>query len=284
MAECRCDGGRYRASFPMMHNKQQVHDFWNNASCGEDLYLRGADAKAYAAQAAKRYELEPYIQPFADFDGAAGKQVLEVGVGLGADHERFAAAGALLHGVDLTQRAVSHTQQRLAESGLSSDIRVADAENLPFPVCVFDRVYSWGVIHHSPDTPRAVSEIHRVLKPGGKASVMIYHKHSMVGYMLWLRYALLTGRPGRTLSDIYAAHLESPGTKAYSVAEARQLFRAFSSVHIKTVLTHGDLLTSEAGQRHKGFALTLARLLWPRALIRALFPTQGLFMLITAVK
>jgi len=104
---------------------------------------------------------------------------------------------------------------------------------------------------------------------------MIYHKWSMVGLMLWMRYALLAGRPWRSLRSIYAAHLESPGTKAYSVAEARALFAAFCDVRIRTVLTHGDLLESGAGQRHGGLALTLARRIWPRRLIRWLFPTAG---------
>jgi hypothetical protein len=113
---------------------------------------------------------------------------------------------------------------------------------------------------------------------------MIYHTWSMVGLMLWLRYALLAGRPWRSLRSIYAAHLESPGTKAYSVAEAWVLFAAFRDVRIKTVLTHGDLLESGAGQRHGGLALSLARRIWPRSLIRRLFPRAGLFMLIEAKK
>ena len=145
-------------------------------------------------------------------------------------------------------------------------------------------VYSWGVIHHSPDTPKAVSEIFRVLKPGGIGRVMIYHKWALVGLMLWLRYGLAVGRPFRSLADIYASHLESPGTKAYSLPEARQLFQDFRDVDISTVLTHGDLLESAAGQRHQGFVLTIARRLWPRTLLRRLFPKAGLFMLIQARK
>ena len=96
-------------------------------------------------------------------------------------------------------------------------------------------VYSWGVLHHSPDTPKAVSEVFRVLKNGGNARIMIYHKWSMVGYMLWVRYALLRLRPWITLREIYARYLESPGTKAYSLAEARQLFSEFRDVTIKTL-------------------------------------------------
>ncbi len=123
-----------------------------------------------------------------------------------------------------------------------------------------------------------------MLKPGGTAKVMIYHTYSLVGFMLWVRYALLRLRPFTPLSKIYAKHLESPGTKAYTIAEARELFRGFRQVEIATVLTHGDLLSSPAGQRHQGLLLSAARAVWPRWLIRKLFPKLGLFMLITAVK
>jgi SAM-dependent methyltransferase len=155
---------------------------------------------------------------------------------------------------------------------------------LPFPDKSFDLVYSWGVMHHTPDTPRAVREAWRVLRPGGQARVMIYHRRSLVGLMLWCRYALLAGRPWRSLNTIFANHMESPGTKAYSVAEARDLFRDFASVTIHTVLTHGDLLESDVGQRHRGRWLTVARRLWPRALLRAACPGRGLYMLIEATK
>ena len=63
---------------------------------------------------------------------------------------------------------------------------------------------------------------------------MIYHKHSLVGYMLWLRYAALAAKPWRGLADVYAEHLESPGTKAYTVEEARRLFQRFADVRIST--------------------------------------------------
>ena len=224
------------------------------------------------------------IEAFAGFARASNRDVLEIGVGLGADHQRFADAGARLTGVDLTERAVAHTGQRLAAFGLHSHLQTADAENLPFDAESFDIVYSWGVLHHSPNTAKAVDEVWRVLKPGGSARVMIYHTHSMVGYMLWIRYALFAGHPGRSLADIYARHLESPGTKAYTVDEARTLFARFANVEIETVLTHGDLLTSEAGQRHTGPLLTIARAVWPRWLIRKFLPGHGLFLLARATK
>ena len=162
-----------------------VHDFWNSASCGENLYLHGStEIEAFEHQARERYRLEPGIPTLARFDTVAGRQVLEIGVGLGADHERFVRAGAKLKGVDLTERAVDFTRRRLALYGLDADVDVANAEALPFADNSFDIVYSWGVLHHSPNTKQAFREVLRVLRPGGEARLMIYNKYSVVGYML----------------------------------------------------------------------------------------------------
>lgn len=268
----------------MDDKKKEVHDFWNDASCGERLLLDASDKSGYLAQMRKRYELEPFIESFARFEEARDLDVLEIGVGLGADHQRFAQAGARLRGIDLTDRAVEHTRRRFELFGLKSDLRVADVEPLPFADESFDLVYSWGVIHHSPNTQTAIGEVWRVLRTGGTAKIMIYHKHSLVGYMLWLRYAVLTGKPWRTLSNIYANHLESPGTKAYTATEAREMFSRFTRCEIATVLTHGDLLESDAGQRHRGWLLSTAKRIWPRQFLRWALPGHGLFMLIETRK
>lgn len=269
----------------MDSEKKAVEDFWDKASCGEDLYLQNQQRDGYIEHARRRYQLEPVIEEFAEFKSSAGKKVLEIGVGLGADHQRFAQAGARpLTGIDLTARAVMHTRRRLALFGLDSELSTGDAENLQYPSDTFDCVYSWGVLHHSPNTPKAISEVHRVLRPGGVAKIMIYHKWSLVGYMLWIRYALLRLRPWMTLTDVYARYLESPGTKAYSPGEARRMFAIFGGVQIRTCLTHGDLLESAAGQRHGGALLSLARAIWPRRLLRRYAASHGLFMLIRAVK
>jgi SAM-dependent methyltransferase len=269
----------------MIDSKQAVKDYWNDASCGEKLYWKGEDIdERYTNQLRTRYELEPYIIPFAEFDKQKGKKVLEVGVGLGADHQMFAQSGAELYGCDLTERAIERTAERFKLLRLESSLQVADAENLPFEDRSFDLVYSWGVIHHSPNTKRAAEEIYRVLKDGGQARVMIYYKRSMIGYMLWLRYAFMRLRPFTSLDSIYSKYLESPGTKAYTVEEAKLLFAQFSNVEIDTVLTHGDLLSSKAGQRHEGILLDLARKIYPRQLIKRVFPKNGLFMLIKATK
>ena len=265
--------------------KQEVHDFWNAASCGE-VYAVGDSRRAQLEEHARaRYRLEPYILDFARFHEGAGRDVLEIGVGLGADHLEWAKSSPRsLTGVDLTERAVQQTQERLALAGLDSDLRVADAERLPFADASFDLVYSWGVLHHSPNTPAGIDEVYRVLRPGGIARVMVYHRYSVVGFLLWLRYALLAGAPGRSLAEIYAQYLESPGTQAFTQDEARAMFARFSRVETRVQLGFGDLLEGEVGQRHSGAMLTLAKRLWPRALIRRAFPNLGLNLLVEAVK
>jgi ubiquinone/menaquinone biosynthesis C-methylase UbiE len=269
----------------MENEKKLVKTFWNDASCGEELFLHGdSERSKFENQMKMRYELEPYILEFADFTNQRGKKVLEIGVGLGSDHQKFAENGADLSGCDLTERAINLTKNRFALFGLNSNLQVADAESLPYEDNSFDTVYSYGVIHHSPNTKQAAKEIYRILKPKGEAKVMIYHKYSFVGYMLWLRYGLMQFNPFISLEKIYSKYLESPGTKAYSIPAAKEMFSMFNSVKVKIELSHGDLLSEFAGQRHKGIILKIARLLYPRKIIKRLFPNHGLFMLIHLVK
>jgi SAM-dependent methyltransferase len=252
----------------MTTDKSEVHTFWNKHSCGEELYLASEEKDGYQKQLEIRYELEPFIPTFAEFDRWRDADVLEVGVGLGADHQSFAEAGARLSGIDLTERAVSHTRRRLKIIGRESYLQVADAERLPF----------------DENTQVAIDEVWRVLRPGGSARVMIYNKYSMIGFMLWLRYGLMRLQPWVSLEYLYSKYLESPGTKAYTYSGARKLFHRYQSVEIDSVLTHGDLLSSSAGQRHQGAVLSIAKRIWPRRSIKWLFPKNGLFLMIKAEK
>jgi len=103
-----------------MSLKDSVRDFWNKASCGEDMYLSSTSREGYREQAKARYRLEgEMIFPFAHFQDSRGLKVLEIGVGLGADHQQFAQAGALLTGIDLTPRSVAHTREALCNQGLT---------------------------------------------------------------------------------------------------------------------------------------------------------------------
>ena len=123
-----------------------------------------------------------------------GRAVLEVGVGMGADYLEWLKAGAQATGLDLSSASLERAKQRCRLAGFAPDLRASDAEHLPFPDDTFDIVYSYGVMHHSPDTRQCIREAWRVLKPGGALRIMIYHDPSLTGFMLWLRYGFLRGK------------------------------------------------------------------------------------------
>ena len=124
------------------------------------------------------------------FDSLRDKDVLEIGCGTGVHARLLAADGARLTAVDLTPTAVELTRRRLALADLQADVRVADAESLPFADASFDYVWSWGVIHHSESTERVLAEIARVLRPGGRLGLMVYHRNSIT---FWGQYVLYRG-------------------------------------------------------------------------------------------
>jgi len=221
--------------------KEDVRRFWEAAPCGTSTAAAEPGTPEFFSQVEReRYRLEPFIPDFAEFERWRGKRVLEVGVGLGTDFVQFARAGAVAVGIDLTEAAVESVRLRLASEGLEADVRVADAEALPFPDASFDVVYSWGVLHHTPDTPRALAEARRVLRSDGEARIMLYSRRSWVALGVWLRYGLLRGAPHRTATELLARWMESPGTKAYTQRELDQLFSGFSDVRYERFVTPYD--------------------------------------------
>lgn len=265
----------------METTKQLVHDYWNHSSCGETYAIGKTLHEKLYAQEQRRYELEPFISGFAKFEQGYNRDVLEIGVGMGADHLQWAKHKPRnLTGIDLTSKALEFTRNRLFFNRFQSNLIQADAENLPYADSSFDIVYSWGVLHHSPDTAKAISEVFRVLKPGGVARIMVYNRYSIVGFLLWLRYAKFK----KSLDEIYCNFLESPGTKAFTIQEAEKMFEQFKVTEIDIELSVGDLLEGNAGQRHRGPLLTIAKAFWPRKWIRRNFKDLGLFMMIEATK
>lgn len=133
--------------------------------------------EAFLAEA--RSMLGPWSRPFDRFipyDALGAMDVLEIGVGAGTHAGLLAGAAKSFTGVDLTEQAVGLTRRRLEAKGLTGDVRQMDAEHLEFPDASFDFVWSWGVIHHSARTSAILDEIARVLRPGGEAVLMVYHR------------------------------------------------------------------------------------------------------------
>jgi SAM-dependent methyltransferase len=252
--------------------KERVRAFWQANPCG----VKFADAAPgtrhfYELVEAHRYTKEWHIPAAADFAGARGLKVLEIGCGLGTDGAQFAEAGADYTGVDLTEAAVELARRRFELFDLPGTFQTADAENLSFPAESFDLVYSHGVLHHTPETGKAIKEIHRLLRPRGRAVVMLYHRGSFnyrVNISLLRRAGAqllkwetgiklvnkITGEPLESLREharLLKTERESylnpdeflsqntdgagnPLARVYSRKEARELFKDFSEVTLKT--------------------------------------------------
>ena len=251
--------------------KERVRAFWQAHPCGTKFSDAAMGTPEFFERVeAHRYTKEWHIPEAADFAGARGLRVLEIGCGLGTDGAQFAKAGADYTGIDLTEAAIELARRRFECSGLQGEFRVADAENLDFADGSFDLVYSHGVLHHTPDTARAVQEIHRVLKPGGRAVVMLYHRNSY-NYRIGIRVlrraganllkreaglkaihrltgepleslrehaGLLTGKSnGHVSSDEFLSQSTdgagNPLARVYSRREARVLFKDFREVELR---------------------------------------------------
>ena len=244
----------------------QVRQYWDRQTCGTGITRAEPDTRAYFDEIERyRYEVEPYVRDFAQFSRWNGKRVLEIGVGAGTDFVNFGRCGAQLTGVDLTPAAIEHTRNRLTLEGLEADIRVANAESLPFSDESFDLVYSFGVIHHAEHPERIVREVRRVLAPGGEARIMLYGLHSWVADQLIVR-ALLRALKNRsrppTRREAVARNMESPGTQAYTRREVEIMFSAagFDEVQVEGLLTPYD-------KRVAGPLATVVRRDWNLAIV-----------------
>ena len=231
--------------------KQEVRDFWNEQSCDTHVARAAKFSRQYFEEIEDyRYFDQPFIQSFAQFSRYRGKSVLEVGFGAGTDFIQWLRAGALASGIDLTTEAMDNLTQRIAAYNLPApqSIQVADAEKLPFDSNCFDLGYSFGVLHHSPDTELALQELVRVIRPGGELKVMLYNRHSVYAFNQWVKHALLRGNPWKTLAWALWHHVESLGTKAYTREELRKLLAKLplTEVHVQTFLTAADYLSASA--------------------------------------
>jgi SAM-dependent methyltransferase len=168
-----------------------------------------------------RFDKLHYLPRLVDFNAFKGRAVLEVGCGVGIDLVRFARGGAHVTGVDLSQTAIDLAERNVSQHQLADrvDLRVANAEALPFADDTFDVVYGHGVVQYTADPARLLQEARRVLKPGGRGIFMVYNRIS------WLNAMSLAMGVG-------LEHEDAPVLRKYSIPEFRSLLSGFSDVRI----------------------------------------------------
>lgn len=166
-----------------------------------------------------RYDKLNYLPRRVDFSSFKGKKLLEVGCGAGVDLVRFARGGAIVTGIDLSTTALELARQNMEQNELTADLMKMDGECMEFEDHLFDVVYAHGVLQYTGDTQKMITEIHRVLKPGGQAIMMVYNRISWLNLM-------------RQVTGVPLEHEDAPVLKKFSIRELKQLLKPFRSHQI----------------------------------------------------
>jgi len=196
---------------------KKIEEFWNSHLCGKQFVDAKYPSKEFFEMyRAFRYNKTHHLDKYINWHSAEGKDILEIGLGIGADASRWAASARSYTGVDLTSEAVEATGIHLKHLNLQGNIRQGNAEALEFSENSFDKIYSHGVLHHTNNIQKTFSEIHRVLKPGGEFIVMLYSKGS---FNYWIRiqfyfrmrlcFELLKNKIGITSNGDWALHVKN---------------------------------------------------------------------------
>jgi len=174
-------------------DKTEAIKQWNQNPCGKTNLDEEYTKKYFDNLEKTRYkEYAPWIEKAVGFQNYRYKKILEIGFGQGTDLLSFAKKGAIVTGVDLTPTHFEITKKRFKLYNKKAELKLRDADNLScFQNNTFDLVYSMGVIHHNKSPEKIINEIHRVLKPGGKITIIVYNKNSVYSYFsVYLNYIL----------------------------------------------------------------------------------------------
>lgn len=228
----------------LVEEKVRAREQWGQDPCGAEYDREHELGTREFFVEVERYRYEeyaPWMPRLMEFEKFRGARLLEVGCGMGTDLLQFARGGARCTGVDLTPRSVEITRHRFKLYGADGNFMISDGEHLPFQSESFDVVYSNGVLHHTPDTAGAIREVHRVLRPGGVAKIMLYHRNSL---NYWIEIVLRRGvlglefLRGRSAEQImsrvieFSDHDAHPLVKVYSRKQMRELFGMFKDVRV----------------------------------------------------
>lgn len=251
-----------------------VKGFWESrpvAAAAVPFSLGTADYFRYYDTLREANESVPFSYALHEYKEHVGRRVLDVGCGNGYVLSRYAKEGALVYGVDLTETGIDLCRRRFDFSGLNGHFTVGSAEDLPYPDNAFDVVCSMGVLHHTPDTEKAVREIFRVLKPGGRLIVMFYHRNSAkLRVNLFLRRMIQF----RSLQQL-VNEVDGPGNPkgdVYSEYELRDLLKSFERLSIFAGFLRGTHVVPVIGG------------IIPKALLKPLEGSLGWFLYAKGVK
>lgn len=200
-----------------------VRDYWNARPCNIRHSRATIGTPEYFDQVeARKYLVEPHIPAFADFAHWQGKRVLEIGCGIGTDAVNFARAGADYTAIELSQASLDLAQQRFDVFGLTGTFYLGNAEDVGsiIPWQRFDLVYSFGVIHHTPDPQRVIDSVACYMGQDSEFKLMMYATHSWKSAMIAAGF------------DQPEAQFGCPIANTYSHDELRAMLNAFDIIDI----------------------------------------------------
>jgi ubiquinone/menaquinone biosynthesis C-methylase UbiE len=208
-----------------MKTIRDVQEYWDEYPCGIQITGEEIGSRGFFEDIKRKFHMTyaayAHSEELLQFASYKGKSVLEVGCGIGLDAIEFAKNGAQVTAIDLSPQNIELAKKYFAHYNLAATIEVGNAEQLRFPSDSFDLAIAIGVLYYTPNTQKAVDELLRVLKPGGKAICMFFNRHS------W--YPILARISGKNIDH---EEKDPPVLKLFSLKEVKQLFFRFSSVEI----------------------------------------------------
>lgn len=233
-----------------MDELKKIKDYWERSPIFDYEVKEEKFSKTYYDKVDNIYlnNNNPFNMHFFHFNDCRDKAVLDIGCGAGAAVRQYARSSAKIFAVDLTKISVERTHKSLKLFNLKGNVLQSDAAFLPFKEGSFDYVLSWGVLHHIPSTEAGIQEVHRVLKPGGKALISLYYKHILLQNMLLFKtfkmvLKLLLRAPaernGLQFADTPEEFVrmydgpDNPIGRVYSKEEIKNLFSAFKIVNME---------------------------------------------------
>ena len=223
---------------------EEVRKYWGKKNIPQQWYSKKEPFTLawFNELSFKRYSrYYPHIKQWAEFEYHPGEEVLEIGVGIGTDLVEYAKGGSIVSGVDLGKDQVMLTKLNLDLHELPyKEIKEGNIENLPFPDSSFDLILCVGVVHHTPNSQKAVDEIYRVLKPDGQAMILVYARGWKHYIKRCLIHGLLLGKWAshgfnwkKVYSEVSEVHGSVPKTDIYTRGQVKKMFSKFGDVEIR---------------------------------------------------
>jgi SAM-dependent methyltransferase len=251
-------------------NIETVKSFWDARPCNIEHSKKKVGTKEYFEEVEqKKFFVEPHIKTFSEFEKWNGKRVLEIGCGIGTAAINFAKHGAIYTGLELSSESLSITKQRFAVYNKQGNFFLGNAEQLGsvIPIEKFDLIYSFGVIHHSPNPKKILQEVKQYMDNNTILKVMIYAKNS------WKNAMIEVGL------DQPEAQSGCPIAFTYSREDIKELFSEFELISVEQ-----DHIFPYQIEPYKNGSYKLQP--WfeamPKEMFRALEKQLGWHMLVTA--